>query len=363
MDKLTLRVDSVLDRVRLVHSRSVPDLSGEAQYVVATVLDQLIASAVVEPSITMSRPRQCHHCHRLLSNPEHNGIGGGINLCTLEHYELCPGGRRTEKGWTGCPTTDEDTDVDDSQENALDSPSSDTDLHHNSQNTFSIEDKPERETPSDTSRGTKLDPSVLEDALKFAASKANQVILDESVEEFEDTDDEEERLLLEEVANLQLRVEQEKLKANEQVEKKRIKKERLKQLEKQKAELLCQSKSYQVKIKASSPATIRPSIQPVQPSEVAGHVQNRTLHMKASNLATKQQQKSVGNLQKSIDGLTIAGIRALPGMTPAVEQFLTGLQSTAPSLSRTPNATSSTSVSFQPPGVFTALPSPTVETI
>ena len=43
-------------------------------------------------------------------------------------------------------------------------------------------------------------------------------------------------------------------------------------------------------------------------------------------------------------------------MTPAVEQFLTGLQSTAPSLSRTPNATSSTSVSFQPPGIFTALP-------
>ena len=135
-----------------------------------------------------------------------------------------------------------------------------------------------------------------------------------------------------------------------------IKKERLKQLEKQKAELLCHSKSYQVKNKVPAPALTRTSIPTVQPPEAAGQVQNRALHEKALNLAAKQQQKSVRNLQKGDDGLTIAGIRALPGMTPAVEQFLTGLQATAPSLARTPNATSSTGVSFQPPGVFNALP-------
>ena len=157
-------------------------LAGEVEYIVDTVLDQLIASVVVGQSVTKSRPRQCHHCHRLLSHLEHNGIGGGVNLCNSEHYELCPGGRKTEKGWTGCQTTDEDTDMDERLESGNAALSSDKVQAVTSPNMFSTEGKPAGELNKET-RATKLDPSVLSDADKFAVSKADQVVLDESFED------------------------------------------------------------------------------------------------------------------------------------------------------------------------------------
>ena len=76
----------------------------------------------------------------------------------------------------------------------------------------------------------------------------------------------------------------------------------------------------------------------------------KTLKEKAAELSAKQQSKDAKN--KMVDGLTIAGIRALPGMTPEIEAWMTQFQSSIPSLAKTPTAPSASGVSFQPPGVL-----------
>ena len=81
-----------------VNSRSVPDLTRGAYAVVNEYLDQLLASVVIQAEAKMTKPRQCHHCHRLLSHPEHIGVGSGRNLCTLDHFDLCPGGQAPSCG-------------------------------------------------------------------------------------------------------------------------------------------------------------------------------------------------------------------------------------------------------------------------
>ena len=320
---LSKKVDSVLVKVKRLQSKSVPDLSGERNSVISSVLDQLLASVVCDSTVTMARPRQCHHCHRLLSHPDHIGIGGGVNLCTLDHYELCPGGRQTGKDWTGCPVTDYDTEDDDSLDPGQDR-SGQQDLSSNTQvpNSSSAEGGHVNNMAIKGPPVTKLDPSVLKAAFELAASDADRVELDLSDDE--DTDDEEERLLNDEIASWQIKVDQEKQQSEDikKLEKKRLKRERLDQLEMQKAELMNQSKALQKSFSTTPPAQQESRDKSLdQPTNLV--IDNRILHEKASDLAAKQQRKNMDKLKKSVGDLTIGGIRALPGMTPAVEQFLT----------------------------------------
>ena len=44
-----------------------------------------------------------------LTHPNHVGIGSGVKQCTLGHYDLCPGGRKSGLDWTGCPATSTET--------------------------------------------------------------------------------------------------------------------------------------------------------------------------------------------------------------------------------------------------------------
>jgi hypothetical protein len=88
------------------------------------------------------------------------------------------------------------------------------------------------------------------------------------------------------------------------------------------------------------------------PTPVHKSGSSKTLKEKAAELAAKQQCKGAKGQHKDVEGLTIAGIRALPGMTPEIEEWMTRLQRAVPSLAKTPTAPSASGVSFQPPGVL-----------
>ena len=107
---LSRRVDRVRDQVRQSGQGRSSELDTWAtDQIVESVLDGLLSCVIQSgESSNMSKSRQCHHCHRPLSHPEHDGIGAGVNQCTLEHFDLCPGGRKTSKDWTGCPVDDSD---------------------------------------------------------------------------------------------------------------------------------------------------------------------------------------------------------------------------------------------------------------
>ena len=336
VDRLSRQVDRVLDRVKQVRSKSVSDLTSEVYTVVDTILDQILTRVVCSNMAgNMTKSRQCHHCHRPVNHPEHTGIMSGINQCTLAHYELCPGGRRTGKDWTGCPESDDESDSDDS--------------HAQSTNLDTITDIEDK--PANNLLPGQLDPSAIANALAIDMSKAEHVLLHQQVE-LEDTDDEEESLLQEEVARLKLQLEQETCARQEQAkkDKKRLKKDRLARLEKQKADLISQSRAFQTRPAAShTDRHTEPVTRPVLTDEV---VTGKTLQDKAGDLAAKQQRKAIQSLHQDIQGLTMAGIRALPGMTPEVEQWVTSLQGTVPSLAKAPTGPSASGVSFQPDGVL-----------
>ena len=343
VDRLSKQVDRVLYSVKQVRSKSVSDLTSEVNTVVDTILDQILASVVGSRASTMTKPRQCHHCHRPLNHPEHTGIMSGINQCTLRHYDLCPGGRKTGNDWTGCPDYDDGSESDDSH------------AQSNPETVINIEDKQVNNILPGLGC-TQLDPSVIAKSLAADVSKAEHVMLDQHVELSDDTDDEEESLLQEDIARLKLQVEQEaqaRLEIEEKAkkDKKRLKKERLARLEKQRAELMSQSRAFATRSAATSSTdrfieTVKP---PVMTSDVTT---GKTLQDKAAGLAAKQQRKAANSLYQEIDGLTIAGIRALPGMTPEVEEWVNRLQATAPSLAKAATAPSSSGVSFQPDGVL-----------
>ena len=189
------------------------------------------------------------------------------------------------------------------------------------------------------------------DSTALAQSLITNLI--KEVYEVEDTDDEEDMHIQEEIEALRLQVEQQSLaklaeveeeeKARlrvEEQEKKERKRLRRERLEKERADLLQQSKVLQ--FQAPGPAPV-PKIN-----------SSKNLKDKAADLAAKQQSKGAKS-KLPVDGLTIAGIRALPGMTPEVENWITSLQSSIPSLAKTPTGPTTSGVSFQPPGVFTGV--------
>ena len=329
--QLSDRLDKFFDKVRADrgHKKSDHNLDSVVHASVDELLDEILDTVVGKPRGKMAPRGQCHQCHRPLHHPDHVGVAPGINKCTLDHFDLCPGGRKSQKDWAGCPD-EEETDYEDNPETEQKSTGLVASFHN--------------QTGAEAKKVEQLDPNAIADALAKVASIADQVVLDDSDE---DTDDEEERLLQEDIARLKIQVDNEnqaKLQAEEKKkkeEKKRLKKERLAWLEKQKAELINQSRAF-----ANKPAqhNARPGI-----GDKSG---SNNLRDKAAELASKQQNKNNQNIHKDLQGLTIAGIRALPGITPAVEDYLVQLQSAIPSLAKTPTARSASGVSFQPTGVF-----------
>ena len=195
---LSLKIDQVTARVR---SKSELDLASGGSQVVESIVDQLFSSVVQKGESIMTRPRQCHHCHRPTNHSEHAGIGAGSNNCTLDHYDLCPGGRQSSVDWTGCPADDE-VYAEGLEGNIING--IEENLNH---------PKPER---------LSLDPEALAKSLLEASQKAEQAVLDrkDNLEQESDdgrsTDDEEEEILLSEIEQLKIQVEKSEIQRAEQ---------------------------------------------------------------------------------------------------------------------------------------------------
>ena len=67
--------------------------------IIEGLLDRAVMSGTRAPS-------RCHECHGPLSG-YHKGYAHGVDVCELEHYELCTGdileGRMKGQFWRGCP--------------------------------------------------------------------------------------------------------------------------------------------------------------------------------------------------------------------------------------------------------------------
>ena len=69
----------------------------------------IIDSILLSPVMSAGRaPSRCHECPGPLSR-YHKGFAHGVDMCELEHYELCTGDIKegNDKGghfWRGCPT-------------------------------------------------------------------------------------------------------------------------------------------------------------------------------------------------------------------------------------------------------------------
>ena len=145
-------LSSQLDKVsRLSRQNSWSGLSlyQDSACLVDALIEDLLIETLEKASRMSKLTRHCHHCHRPLSHTDHEGIGSGVKQCTLTHYELCPGGRKTSLDWTGCPATTDD-DRNDSDTEAA-----------------SLENK--------LNTRVTLDPHALEKALLDEANKAENV--------------------------------------------------------------------------------------------------------------------------------------------------------------------------------------------
>ena len=130
--------------------------------------------------LSRTMTRVCHHCHAPQSDPCHAGIRTGPGHCTLDHWESCTlqlkaGYDKHKQYWTGCQRGEIDSTEGEG------SPNGDTEVKIN-------QTKPE------------VSPGL---AKNLEAS--NDEYLD--VDLVEDTEDEEDRLALEELALLRKKVE------------------------------------------------------------------------------------------------------------------------------------------------------------
>ena len=334
---LSLQIDRVYSLGSKSRSKSqsvLTVLPSSASTVVPWILEDILDRVT-------SRMHQCHHCHRNLDHPDHRGIKSGVNHCTLDHFEGCPGGHQSDNGWTGCPTPGSGGSRLGDGMNSIPS---------TARNSPGSGNKNEDEFKLDVTPDA-LAKSLQLIALTDPSNQRDTIVLN-------DTDDEEDMHIQEEIKKLQLEVAQKAqamIVVEEQArkQKKRLRREKL---EKQRAELLEQSKALQLpQSSAAQPQggvgelvqSQMPSLQPTP-----GTLRDRQLKEKADELAAKQTERSaLKNRDK--EGLTIAGIRALPGMTKEIEKWITSLQASVPSLAKTPTVQTVPGVNFQPPDILT----------
>ena len=96
-----LNLDSLVDRIR---SKSVGNVWSDA----SPLAPPPSPAESTMPGDTQKRAvSRCHECHGPLTQ-YHKGFPHGVNVCNLEHYDLCGGGIKegNDKGghfWNGCP--------------------------------------------------------------------------------------------------------------------------------------------------------------------------------------------------------------------------------------------------------------------
>ena len=171
LDRCLAKVNLLSRQGDRLRSLSVPDLvrDNEEYSVVGEIVDQLLYKVVEEGECNMVQPRQCHHCHRPLNHPENIGNGSGVDRCTLDHFDLCPGGRKTSPDWTGCPEITTDMDSDEERETEP----TGTDINGGGTNHGTVPPKniPHGDlvdnglgVPGETAALTKLDPQTLKES-------------------------------------------------------------------------------------------------------------------------------------------------------------------------------------------------------
>ena len=289
-----------------------------------------------------SATRLCHHCHAPQSNPVHVGIPTGAGHCTLKHWEECQlqkeeGYDKRKKWWTGCPNL-VDIDLD----------TMDVDLDMTKEENPEIADTDDLEEEDDDEIKLKIDCVTSSD------------------ESDDDTDEEEERLAAEEIEKLRIRVEEQAkqikedeiiaLKVAQKEQKRSERSQRRAELEKRRSELLTMEKLNLQQLSAvGGPSGLSRSAPRSIPSDQLTSAKSAAdkLKSKAAAHAAKQQKAAAERVQlQNANKMTIGGIRKLPGMTQAVENHLTGFQSSIPSLAKDPSASMQSGVQFQPAGVL-----------
>ena len=277
-----------------VRSHSVADLRSE----------KLVKMGENSPSKIV---RICHHCHTPQSEPRHAGIPTGVGRCTLDHWELCQLHQSEAydthgKPWTACPSNTDEVDVD----------------------------------PNKTLEKVTSD--------------------DDNSDAGEDTEAEEDRLALEELENLKKRValqeqqiEQDNLLAQKLARKEKRTADR-QRIEQQRAALLEKEKKLQGQRLSSSAPRLSSQGNPGSLTAAAN------LQTKAAAHASKQQKVAAEKVERERGkGMTIAGIRQLPGMAQQVNTHITNFQSQIPALANDHTADDQP----QMPGVYGAEMIPT----
>lgn len=279
--------------------------------------------------LSSNMTRVCHHCHAPQSDPSHAGIRTGPGHCTLDHWESCTlqleaGYDKHKQYWTGCVGVEIDS--------------------------TEGEGSPRRDTDR------QIDKTELEESLKSPGLAASfKESLDDDV--VEDTEDEEDRLALEELALLKKKVELEE--QDQQIEEDRVlalkeaKKAqrqalRLK-IEQQREELLIREKAQQQRKAEVSSVRLTKSA-----PRTAPEIELNKQKLQAKTEAHAARQRKAAAEKSKLDqtsAMTIAGIRQLPGMTQQVEDYLASLQSNIPAIARDPTAANSSGRQFQPTGV------------
>ena len=283
------------------------------------VLEDILTQVVSRADSNMVKTRQCHHCHRPTSHPEHVGIGSGVNLCTLGHFDLCPGGREQTPDWTGCPETS------------------------SAEETDGMVNKESKDLSEKVMSGLseKLDQNAITKSILEAAKIAEKVDLEQFGDD-ESSDSEEESILASEIEQLKMELQKSKedevqqKQAKAKADRKEHKRLNRKRLEEEKADLLRKTKNH-------------------KDAQMTGHGDTDTLHQKAADLAARQQKAAADRQQQArtvVEQLTIGGLRSMPGASSEVDALLTGLQALIPSLAKTPSAPSTSGPAFQPSGIL-----------
>ena len=282
--------------------------------------------------------RTCHHCHAPQADPTHVGIPTGMGHCTLDHWEQCTlqqpdGYDKHKKLWTGCPSLDETREEGDRLVDITVDENDDDDKV--------------------TVKAADLPKTVAEAAEKLEASAAaaDKDFLEDDSEE--DTEDEENRLALEEVEKLRQRIELNKKQIDTdkalalKVARKQKKQADRQKIEQQRADLLLAEK-----IQMQEKATLSRVTKTV-PAVSSASAKSAQLKANAEAHAARQQQAAADRAQLANIGLlNIEGIRKLPGLPQQVEECLRNIQADVPSLARDPSTANNSGVHIQPSGVL-----------
>ena len=330
-------VDRLTVKTRELRSKSLADLRCES------VLGQGISKVTMGDNEQPPNPRTCHHCHRLLNDPDHVGMPTGVDRCTLEHWEGCPGGKaggRDSNGgvWTACPAhEDADLRKDAGAGKALgtgaDQVDKQTGLPSNMEDAVSILDQARLSMLNKNGSGHR-------DSLSSTSSDSS------GEEEIKIRQEELEKLK----KNL-AKIAKDKRKAEKKEERRVL----MEKLDKERSELLAQSRALGDFHRSGNSASGLSSAISQSTEQNTRDRASDALKQKVACHAAKQQQHAADRAQTAqTTGLTMPGIRSLPGMTPEVEQYLSNFQSIMPSLAKPPTASVVPDVCFQPPGVFGA---------